>query len=317
MFEPERYPQAGTPNADVRLGVITATGGPTRWMDLGETRDHLLARVFWTPDSKQLAIERFTRVQNELDLVLADATNGKARTIIHESDRCWINVSNQFEFLKGTPTRFIWSSERDGFRHLYLYSLDGKQIARLTEGNWEVTSIAGVDEDRKTVYYVSTEGSPLERHLYSVRFDGSGRKRLTTEAGTHAISMSPTKDYYMDTHSSIAEPSRRVLHKNDGAEWAVYRDADRKPLEDYDILPTEFVTVKTADGTSLYARLIKPAHFDPQKKYPAIVMVYGGPGVQTVRNSWAGFELGPGAGTQGLRDLVARQSRLDGARSRI
>jgi dipeptidyl-peptidase-4 len=288
-FEPERYPQAGTPNADVRLGVTSATGGPTRWMDLGETRDHLLARVFWTPDSKQLAVERFNRVQNELDLVLADTANGKARTIIHETDRCWINVSNQFEFLNGTPTRFIWSSERDGFRHLYLYSLDGKQLARLTEGNWEVTSIAGVDEGRKTVYYVSTEGSPLERHLYSVGFDGKGRKRLTTEAGTHTISMSPTADYYMDTHSSLSDPPRRTLHKNDGAEWTVYREADRKPLEEYDILPTEMVTVKTADGATLYARLIKPAHFDPKKKYPAIVMVYGGPGVQTIRNSWTGL----------------------------
>ena len=288
-FEPERYPQAGTPNADVRLGVTAASGGETRWMDLGETRDHLLARVYWTPDSKQLAVERFTRVQNELDLMLADAASGKARAIIHESDRYWINVSNQFQFLSGTPTRLLWSSERDGFRHLYLYSLDGKQLARLTEGNWEVTDIAGVDEDRKIVYYVSSEASPLERHLYSVRFDGTGRTKLTTEAGTHTISMSPAADYYMDNHSNLSSPPRRTIHKSDGAEWAVYREADRKPLEDYDILPTEIVTVKTSDGATLYARQIKPAHFDPHRKYPAIVMVYGGPGVQTIRNSWTGL----------------------------
>lgn len=288
QFEPERYPQAGTPNADVRLGVVAANGGEPRWMDLGETRDHLLARVYWTPDSKQLAVERLNRVQNELDLMFADAATGHSRTVIHESDPYWINISDQFRFLSTSP-RFIWSSERDGFRHLYLYSLEGKQLARITEGNWEVTELAGVDEARQLVYYVSSEASPLERQLYSVRFDGTQRTRVTKATGTHAISMSPTTGYYLDNFSNLTSPPRRTIHSADGAEWAVYRDADRRPLDEYEILPAEIVTVKASDGTLLYARLIKPAHFDAHQKYPAIVMVYGGPGAQSIRNSWSGL----------------------------
>lgn len=288
-YEPERYPQAGTPNADVRIGVIPAAGGETRWMDLGDVRDHLFARVYWTPDSKQLAIERFNRVQNELDLLLADATTGASHAVIHEADRYWINVTDQFKFLEGGEGRFIWSSERDGFRHLYLYSLAGKQLARLTEGNWEVTSLAGVDEKRQIVYYVSSETSPLERQLYSVHFDGRERTRVSHGAGTHAISMSPTTRYYMDTFSSLTQPPGRTLHNDDGKQVAVFKEPDRKPLEEYEILPTEITTVKTSDGATLYARLIKPANFDPQRKYPAIVMIYGGPGAQSIRNAWSGL----------------------------
>ncbi|MGA2599265.1 MAG: S9 family peptidase [Bryobacteraceae bacterium] len=287
--EPERYPQAGTPNADVRLGVIGAAGGQTCWMDLGETRGHLLARVYWTPDSKQLAVERFNRVQDELNLLLADASTGAAKIIIHETDRSWINVSDEFRFLDGAPTRFLWSSERDGFRHLYLYSLDGKQINRVTAGNWEVSEIAGLDENRGMVYYVSTEASPLERQLYSVRLDGQGKTRISQGPGTHSISMSPTTAYYMDTFSNLTTPPAKTLYKNDGSEWAVYKEPDRKPLQEYEILPSEIATLNAADGTPLYARIIKPANFDPHQKYPAIVMVYGGPGAQSIRNSWAGL----------------------------
>ncbi len=289
QYEPERYPQAGTPNAEVRLGVIPAGGGETHWMDVGDTKDRLLARVYWTPDSKQLAVERLNRVQNELDLLLAQAADGSVRTLIHETDRYWINVSDQFRFLHGSPPRFIWSSERDGFRHLYLYSLDGKQLGRITEGNWEVTELAGVDESRKLVYYVSTEPSPLERQLYSIGLDGNHRTKLTQGAGTHSISMPERAEYYMDTFSSLTDPPRRTIHANNGAEWAVYREADRKPLDEYEILPSEIVTVKTTDGTTLYGRLVKPAHFDPRRKYPAIVMVYGGPGAQSIRNAWTGL----------------------------
>jgi dipeptidyl-peptidase-4 len=286
MSEPERYPQAGTPNADVRVGVVQAAGGNTRWLDLGETRGHLIARVHWTPDSSALAIERLNRVQNQLDLLLADAREGAARTVLHETDPFWVNLSDAFHFL--SDGRFVWSSERDGYRHLYLYSLEGKQLSRLTSGNWEVTQLAGVNEARKTAYFVSTEASPLERHLYSVQLDGRAKTRLTQEAGTHAISMGATAEYYLDTYSSLTNPPRRTLHTMDGREWSVYREADRRIPDEYDILPTEIVQVKASDGTHLYARMIKPAHFQPDQKYPAVVMVYGGPHAQSVRNAWTG-----------------------------
>ena len=286
MMEPERFPQAGTPNADVHVGIVPAAGGPTRWMDLGDARGALIARVYWTPDSSKVAVERFNRVQNQLDLLFADVTTGASRTIIHELDRYWINVNDLFHFL--SDGRFLWGSERDGFQHLYLYGPDGKLSKKLTEGNWEVNSVAGVDESKQLVYFTSTEASPLERQLYSIKLNGKDRVRVTQGAGTHSVSMSPTTDYYMDNFSSLTQPPSRTLHTNNGAEWTVYRAADHRLTDEYELLPTEIVNVKASDGTPLYARLIKPANFHAGEKYPAIVMVYGGPGVQSIHNAWSG-----------------------------
>jgi dipeptidyl-peptidase-4 len=287
QLELERYPQAGTPNADVRAGVVSRDGRATRWMDLGETRGRLLARVYWTPDSSALAICRMNRVQNELDLLLASASTGEAKVLIHETDRYWINIADNLRFLKNGE--FLWSSERDGFRHLYLYSAEGKQVARVTEGNWEVERVVGVDEAKRRVFYISTEPSPLQRQLWVVDLDGTGKARLTRERGTHSISMSPTTDYYLDTWSNLENPARRVVHSGDGGEWAVYHEVDRKPVDDYEFASTEIVTVKLSDGTPLYGRMIKPIGFQAGKQYPAIVMVYGGPGAQSVRDAWYGM----------------------------
>ncbi len=288
VAEPERYPQAGTPNPEVRVGVVPAAGGATRWIDLGDTRGFLISRVYWTPDSTGLAIERLNRVQNRLDLLLGDATSGGARPILSESDPYWINQNDLFRFLE--DGEFIWGSERDGFRHLYLYSLDGKQRKRITEGNWEVTEIVGVDEAGKKIYYLSTEGSPLERQLYSIKLNGKDRTRVSQGAGTHEISMSPTSEYYLDDFSSLTQPPRSTVHAIGGEEWAVFRDASRKLIDNYALQPAEIAVFKTHDGTELYGRIIKPANFRAGEKYPAVVMVYGGPGAQTVRNAWAGAD---------------------------
>jgi dipeptidyl-peptidase-4 len=287
VAEPERYPLAGTANAEVRVGVVAASGGATHWMDLGDARGFLISRVYWTPDSTRLAIERLNRVQNQIDLVLADATAGTARVILSEADPYWINQNDLFRFL--ADGQFLWGSERDGFRHLYLYTLDGKQRKRITEGDWEVTEIAGIDEARQKIYYVSSEASPLERQLYSVKLNGRDRARVSQGAGTHQISMSPTADYYLDDFSSLTQPPRTTLWSITGDEWALFRD-DRKLTENYAILPSEIVTFQAHDGTKLYGRIIKPANFRAGEKYPAVVTVYGGPGEQTVRDVWEGAD---------------------------
>jgi len=284
LSEPERFPQPGTPNADVRLGVVAAEGGATHWMDIGEARDHLLARVHWAPDSRAVAFERLNRIQNRLDLGLADVRTGASKVLLTEEDSYWVNVNDDFQFLnKGK--QFLWGSERDGYRHLFLYSMEDRHVSQITKGDWEVTQVAGVNEETHEVFFVSTEQSPLERQLYRVRLDGKQKQRLSGGAGTHSISMSPTTEYYMDTASSLATPPRRTLHERDGSQIAVYKEATPPDVE---ILPTEIVKIKATDGALLYARMIKPAGFSPDKKYPVIVMIYGGPGVQTVHDAWSG-----------------------------
>jgi dipeptidyl-peptidase-4 len=288
LVEPQRYPRAGDPNAEVRLGVVEAGGGATRWMDLGETRDRLFARFWWLPDSRSLAVERLNRVQDGIELLMVDAKTREARVVLREQDPYWINLRGGLRFLKG-GREFLWESERDGFNHLYRYSKEGKLLAQLTHGDWEVTETACVDERGGQVYYTSSEASPLERQLYRVSLEGGERARMTPQAGAHSISMGPACEYYLDTYSNLSTPTRRTLHKQDGSEWMVYAEADRKTLEEYEVLPAEMVEVKAADGTPLYARLIKPAGFQAGQKYPAIVNVYGGPGVPPdVQNRWYG-----------------------------
>ena len=284
LVEPERFPQPGTPNADVRLGVVAAEGGPTRWMETGEVHGHLLARVDWAPDSRSLAYQRLNRIQNHLELDLADVRTGVSRVLLTEDDSYWVNVNDDFRFLKNGG-QFLWGSERDGYRHLYLCSVDDRRVMQITRGRWEVTAVAGVNEETREIFFVSNEQSPLERQLYRIHMDGKGKQRLTGGAGTHMISMSPTTEYYMDTASSLATPPRRTLHESDGSQIAVYTEA--APL-DLEILPTEIVRIKATDGAQLYARMIKPAGFSPDKRYPVVVMIYGGPGVQTVRDAWSG-----------------------------
>jgi len=286
VYEPQRYPKAGDPNAEVRLGVVGAKGGRTRWMKVGPTADALLARCTWLPDSSGIAVERLNRTQNRLDLLLANARTGAARNVIAETDPYWINVHDGPAFVNG-GTEFLWQSERDGFNHLYRYSIDGRQLAQLTRGEWEVTGLAGVDSEGR-VYYVSTEASPLERQLYRVDANGTGKQRLSAAAGTHTISMSPDARAYVDSFSSLTEPPRKTLFRADGSEWAVLREPDRSLVKEYDVRPVEIVPVKAADGSLFYARLIRPAGLAPGRKVPAIVEVYGGPGAQMVTNRWYG-----------------------------
>ncbi len=288
QLEPERYPKPGDPNAEVRVGVVSAAGGETTWMDLGEPRGHLLARFAWLPGSEAVAVERMNRVQNQLDLLFADAATGKSKTVLHEQDPAWINVNDGPHFL-ADGSGFLWSSERDnGFRHLYRYTMSGELAATLTRGHWSVDRIAGVDENARKVFYTSSEVSPLERQLYAVDFDGKAHTQLSTGAGTHAINMPKTAGAYLDTWSSMTAPPQTTLHKADGAQLSTFKEADHAAQNEFAILPAEIVHFTTPDGALLYGRVIKPAGFTAGTKYPVIVMVYGGPGAQSITNTWAG-----------------------------
>jgi dipeptidyl-peptidase 4 len=285
--EMERYPTAGGANPIVRVFVASLSGVEPRAMDIGAETDIYIPRVNWLTDSKHLAIQRLNRTQTALDLLIADSTTGKTRTILSENDANWINVSDDLYFLKDGK-RFLWSSERSGYRHLYLYDLEGKQLAQLTKGEWEVSAVDAVDEAKGLVYFTATEKSPLERHLYRLALDGTGFTRLTKDEGTHAAVLAPNATAFYDTYSNAATPPRQDLYRADGARLATINENKIAELADYHLSPMEFLTVKSRDGVQLNASIIKPPDFHPQTKYPVLVYTYGGPHAQVVRNGWGG-----------------------------
>lgn len=283
----QRYPVAGGTNPTVRVLVRSLNGGEPRLMNIGADTDIYIPRVNWLPDSRHLAIQRLNRGQTELDLLLADSANGNSSTLLSEKDRYWINVHDDLYFFKDGK-RFLWSSERSGYRHLYLYDLSGKQLAQLTKGDWEVSHVSGVDEAKGIVYFTSTEKSPTEAHLYRVALDGSGFARITKDDGMHEPQLSPTAQFYVDTFSNAMNPPRQDLYHIDGTRAAVINENKVPELAQYHFSPVEFLTVKSRDGVPLNSFLIKPPNFDPVKKYPVIVYTYGGPHAQVVRNAWEG-----------------------------
>jgi dipeptidyl-peptidase-4 len=291
LAEPERYPQAGTPNALVRIGVIDLETGDIKWMDLGNTAKTLLARVVWMPDSERLAVERLSRVQNKLELLFCDVTSGHAHRVLEEQSKTWINVEDNFYPLKSS-SQFLWTSESSGFRHIYRYSDKGELLNQVTSGDWEVRGISAINEQKKLIYYASSEAGPLETQLYSVSFDGGPRKRMTQEEGSHLIHANGVGSAFIDIFSSFTTPTQAVLKNGDGQSVTLLTPPDKSPSEQYTLLPSEIVQVKANDGTLLYGRLTKPANYQPGTKYPLIVEVYGGPGVQLVRNEWYGVNWG-------------------------
>jgi len=295
------YPTPGTHNPVVRVVVasLSEKNQPVA-INTGKDTDVYLPRLQWLPDGKQVAVERLNRPQSRLELLVADARTGVSRVVVTDTDQYWINLTDTLYFLKGSP-QLIWSSERSGYRHLYLYGLDGKLVRQLTDGQWEVTSLDAVNEPAGTFYYTSTEKSSLERHLYVAGLDGTGKKRISGDSGTHEATFALDASAYVDNFSTAVKPWVRTVYRA-GGQASEPHAADggtaftkafaldeppqnpRKPL----FQPVDFLTVKTHDGAVMNALMIRPPGFTPGKKYPAIVYVYGGPGHQAVRDVWDG-----------------------------
>ena len=285
--ELQRYPVPGGANPVVRVLVAPVAGGEARPMDLGVETDKYIPRVNWLPDSKHLAIQRLNRTQTILDLLLADTTTGKSTILLSDKDAYWINVSDDLRFLRDGK-RFLWSSERSGYRHLYLYDFSVKQPLQLTKGEWEVSHVDAVDEAKGVVYFTAMEKSPLERHLYRVGLDGSGFTRITAQDGTHCVNFAPDRAIYVNTYSNASTPPRQDLYRRDGKKLATLNENKVAELDEYHLSPVEFITIKSHDGMPLNCSMIKPPSFDPAKKYPVLVYTYGGPNVQVVVNAWTG-----------------------------
>ena len=300
-LETTDYPEAGGANPIVRVGVQSINGGGPAWIDEGQNTDIYTPRVNWVPDSKSLLVERVDRDQKKLDLLLSDAATGKSQVIITEQDPYWVNVSDLPIRFFADGKRFLWMSERSGYWQIYIYDTDGKMLEQLTSGDGGV--IAGgefgpsvgnqfsLDEKDACVYFVSNKDNPAERQLYRVSLADKTISRVTTAAGTHDVLISPDGSAFVDTFSTAMTPPEQKLTRIDGQEAGTLNPRSAAELADYHLSPVEFLTVRADDGTQLNASIMKPRDFDPAKRYPAIVYVYGGPDVQNVRNAWEGDDF--------------------------
>ncbi len=289
-----KYPKAGEVNSLVGVKVHDLVSGKTTTLDTGKEPDQYLPRMKWTQNANLVAVQRLNRLQNKLELLHCNASTGKSEVVLTETDKAYVEVTNDLTYLKDGKS-FVWSSERDGYKHLYLYSLDGKKSQQLTKGSWDVTTVYGLDETRGLLYYGSAETHPRERQLYRVDLKGNNKMRLSQGAGTHEGAFSPTFSYYFDTHGAFGTPPVTALFDATGKAprqiKVVEDNAElKKTLTSFNLSPVEFIEVPLPgdDKTKLNGWLLKPANFDPAKKYPAILYVYGGPGSQTGQDDWAG-----------------------------
>ncbi len=286
-----KYPKAGEKNSEVSIHIFDLNSGKTQKIDAGAETDIYLPRIYWTKDANTLAFIRMNRLQNQLDLFHANASTGQSKLIISETSKTYVDLdyNDDLQYLSDGKT-FIRTSEQDGFKHIYHHNLDGSLIRQITTGNWEVTSMVGIDERAKKVYFLSTEASPLERNFYVINLDGKGKKMLTPAKGSHTINMSPDHKFFIDYYSTANNPVKVTLNDAAGKEIKVLEDnqALKEKLAGFALGKKEFFTFPTVDGTELNGYIIKPADFDPAKKYPVLMYVYGGPGSQNVLNSWGG-----------------------------
>lgn len=287
----QRYPQAGQPNVRVRLGVIAPRAGAVpQWIALGEEQDIYLARVDWR-DPRRLTFQRQSRDQKTLELVETTLASGAQRLLLRETSPTWVPLHDDLRFLQGGD--LLWNSERSGHAHLYRVPDDGGEWRPLTAGAWALDRVEAIDEAAGRVYFSAALDSPIERHLYAVPLAGGPVARLSRVRGTHAISFACDARMYVDSWSNTDTPPQIELFRADGERLATLLDNDlddpRHPFARYRaaLCPVEFGILPAADGrTPLHYRLIRPAGFDPGRRYPAMVYVYGGPATQTVTDTW-------------------------------
>jgi dipeptidyl-peptidase-4 len=284
--EEELYPKAGYPNPVARLFTVTASGGAPHEIDTERysSGDFLIVNVDWTPDSSKVVYQIQNREQTWLDLNAASVAGGAPKTLLRETTKAWVERGDDPKWLKDGS--FLWLSERSGFRHLYQYDADGTLKKQITSGPWEVRALHGVDPANEWIYFSGTERSVLGTDVYRIRVNGTDMKRLSEAPGEHRASFNPSMTQYIDSWSDIQTPPQVSLYKSDGAKVRVVDANEVAALGDYRIAKPEFLQVKTRDGFTMEAMMIKPAGFDASRKYPVYEYTYSGPHAQSVRNGW-------------------------------
>jgi dipeptidyl-peptidase-4 len=287
-LEWEHYPKASDPNPNVKLGIAHLSDNKIVWVEEDETADQYTAWPFWTPDSKELFYQVLNRGQDHLQILAANPSTGKNRLVYEEKQSSFVEFFEDL-YIFNNGSGFILRSDKDGFRHLYYYDMNGKLKAQLTKGNWTVTEINLVDEKNKKVYFEGNKDNSLDNHLFVVNLDGSNLTKLTKASATHDAKVSKKGSYFIDTYSSLNDPGRMELFNSKGESIRVLAERKNPLMDEYQFGKTEIFKIKTSDGIELPAMWVLPPDFDPTKRYPVLFSVYGGPGVKDVKNSFSSF----------------------------
>ena len=282
-----KYPKAGEDNAKVNIKIYNVENGASIKLSLGMFE--YIPRIKWTSSPDKLAILRSNRHQNKIDLLVCDANTGKMTSLLTEKNDTYVDINDNLTFL-ADGEHFIWTSEKDGYNHIYLHNMSGDVVAQLTKGAWDVIEYLGFDEKSKLVYYISAEASPMQRNLYSVNLKGTKKLRMTPNAGWNSATFSKGFKYYINSHTSANTPAKITLHDSKGKLIRELENNERlrNKMASKNIKPAEFFDFTTSENVKLNGWMIKPPNFDPAKKYPVMMYVYGGPGAQTVKDSWGG-----------------------------
>ncbi|PDS21920.1 S9 family peptidase [Flavobacterium columnare] len=282
-----KYPKAGEKNALVSLHIYDIKTGITKKINLDNYNDFYIARIKWTNDPNTLSAQILNRHQNNLDLLFVDGNSGTTKVVLNEKDKAYVDVTDNLTFLKDNS--FIWTSEKEGFNHIYHYDKTGKLKKQITKGPWEVTHYYGFDEKNSMIYYQSVENGSINRDVYAIKIDGSNKTRLTSQTGTNTATFSPNFQYFINSYSSAKNAPKYTLNDSKtGKEIKVIASNEKleEKLTNYNLPSKEFFELITEKGHKLNTWIIKPTNFDTSKKYPVFMFQYSGPGSQQVANKW-------------------------------
>lgn len=282
-----KYPKAGEKNSDVSLYIYDFASKTTKKINLGEYKDFYIPRIKWTNIDEQLSVQVINRHQNHLDLQLVNAKDASTKIILTEKDKYYVDVTDDLTFLDDNS--FIWTSEKDGYNHIYHYAANGKLKNQVTKGNWDVTQYYGYNSTSKTIFYQSVENGSINRDVYSIGLNGKNKLRLTSQTGTNNATFSPDYNFFVNSFSSATEPTKFTLNEVSSRKeikTIVDNSALKTKLQRFDLPQKEYIELTTEKGHKLNTWIIKPKNFDPTKKYPVLMHQYSGPGSQQVKNSW-------------------------------